>query len=1473
MSEISLPSGNAAFADASRSTVVSTAPSRTPSFSAKERKTSPASIAPEVSGFEADLRTYQAALGARGIPPTRDLSLAWDHLSIRGIGGADDVVFAPDLGSIFMPWTVAKQKKRTERLAAALREKQPAPDADAMNYQKGMPVPKKGEPGLRKGERYLLKDFSGLLKPGEMMLVVGRPGSGCTTFLKSLAGLTSSYAGKEGGVYYGALEAGSKAMRPLRGDVSFNSEEDLHDPNLLVGRTMDFALRNETPAAAARPLGADGKPISAKEYQEKTKLDLLRAFGIEHTLNTKVGDQYVRGVSGGERKRVSLAEVLTTNAQIQCWDNATRGLDASTALGFARVCRTLCDVTNRINVVSLYQAGNGIYDLFDKVTVIAEGRLLYYGPRAEARAYFEALGFEHMEGANTADYLTAVTALNERQIIPGFEGRVPSTPAEFARIYQNSDVARRMRAEVDAYLADTARRDAETASAREWDALVKEKGTIKSLPQKVSFLSQIKAAAIKDAQQRWGDQWSLWARQATTLIQALFNGSVYYAIPKTTAGLFLRGGLMFMLVLFPVILSFADVQSAFVGRSVLAKHKAYSMYRAGAVLAAQTLVDLPIFFVQIFLYVLVSYFMAKLKMDGGLFWIAFLFSWLSALSMTTLFRTIGYAFNTYNDASKISGTVFTLFVLYGGFVVYQPSMHPWFSWIRWLNPTYYALEPLLSGELENLDLQCSPPQLAPYGPGYEGGPQSCAIVGSTPDSTIVSGTVYVHEALEFFTSHRWRNFGIMIALWFGFLVLGMIFLERLPAAGSTQGVTLYKRGGGGAFIKAAEKNGTLPRDEEEGGEAAVTSEKPHGGAGTGAGAGDTETIASGGTTFTWKDINYTVRHEGKDLQLLRNVSGYCKAGTITALMGSSGAGKTTLMDVLAARKSEGEITGEVLLNGSPLPLSFQRTTGYCEQLDVHLPQSTVREALEFSALLRQPRHYSDKEKLAYVDTIIELLELQDLEDAIIGVPGAGLGVEQRKRLTIGVELVARPTLLFLDEPTSGLDGQSSFLIVQFMQKLAAAGQSIVCVIHQPSAALFAGFDNLLLLKAGGRTVFFGAVKDVPDYFSRNGITWPKDVNPAEFMIDVVSGDLSKDRDWHEVWLSSPEREQMMRDIDIVNEEAAALATATDEDNHRFAASFWTQLRVVVHRCNVQLYRDTEYVINKFMLHIATGLIVGFTFWKIDNSYAGLKDKVFSIFQFVFVAPGVIVQTQPKFIANRDIFEKRERKSMLYSWKVFVLGEIIAEWPYLLICALLYWATWYPTSGFSLAAGAAGPVFLTMVLYEFLYTGMGQFIAAYAPNAVFAAMVLPLFISILVTFAGIMIPYPAITAFWRYWLYYLDPFTYLMQGLLTFPIWNEPVQCKSFEYGYLDPPAGQTCGQYFENFLQYATGYVNNPDATSNCEYCGYAKGSEYLASMNITRKIDGWQGVLITLLFVITSYAFVFLLLKLRSKATKTASK
>jgi len=147
--------------------------------------------------------------------------------------------------------------------------------------------------------------------------------------------------------------------------------------------------------------------------------------------------------------------------------------------------------------------------------------------------------------------------------------------------------------------------------------------------------------------------------------------------------------------------------------------------------------------------------------------------------------------------------------------------------------------------------------------------------------------------------------------------------------------------------------------------------------------------------------------------------------------------------------------------------SFQRKTGYVQQQDLHLPTATVHETLEFSALLRQPSRYSKQEKLAYVDEVVSMLEMQSYRDAVVGIPGEGLNVEQRKRLTIGVELVARPALLlFLDEPTSGLDSQTSWSIVNLLTKLSKSGQAVLCTIHQPSAILFQRFDRLLLLAKG-----------------------------------------------------------------------------------------------------------------------------------------------------------------------------------------------------------------------------------------------------------------------------------------------------------------------------------------------------------------------------------------------------------------------
>lgn len=296
----------------------------------------------------------------------------------------------------------------------------------------------------------------------------------------------------------------------------------------------------------------------------------------------------------------------------------------------------------------------------------------------------------------------------------------------------------------------------------------------------------------------------------------------------------------------------------------------------------------------------------------------------------------------------------------------------------------------------------------------------------------------------------------------------------------------------------------------------------------------------------------------------------------------------------------GVITGDMLVDGQQRDSSFQRKTGYVQQQDLHLATSTVREALNFSALLRQPARYSDKKKLAYVDTVIKLLSMEEYSDAIIGVPGEGLNVEQRKRLTIGVELAARPQLLlFLDEPTSGLDSQTSWSICNLMEKLTKTGQAILCTIHQPSAMLFQRFDRLLLLARGGRTVYFGEIgknsQVLMDYFSRNGgPALPDGANPAEHMLEVIGAapGTHTDIDWPSVWRQSPEYRDVQAELTMLCSSplsGTVSARANDETAEQyaeFAASFPTQLWQVNKRVFQQYYRSPSYILSKFVLSAA-----------------------------------------------------------------------------------------------------------------------------------------------------------------------------------------------------------------------------------------------------------------------------------------------
>jgi ATP-binding cassette, subfamily G (WHITE), member 2, PDR len=326
------------------------------------------------------------------------------------------------------------------------------------------------------------------------------------------------------------------------------------------------------------------------------------------------------------------------------------------------------------------------------------------------------------------------------------------------------------------------------------------------------------------------------------------------------------------------------------------------------------------------------------------------------------------------------------------------------------------------------------------------------------------------------------------------------------------------------------------------------------------------------------------------------------------IQGVSGAGKTTLLDVLASRVTMGVVSGEMLVDDKPRDSSFQRKTGYVTQQDLHLHTATVREALNFSAILRQPQHYSREEKLAYVDTVICMLGMQEYAEAVIGEPGEGLNVEQRKRLTIGVELAARPQLLiFLDEPTSGLDSQTSWSICDLMEKLTRSGQAILCTIHQPSASLFQRFDRLLLLARGGRTVYFGDIgpnsQVLIDYFCKHGAdACPLGANPAEYMLDVIGAtakSVQTDIDWPTVWRESAEYQAVRGELERLSQPLKEVVTAAEtsmEDPSaytEFAADIRVQVREVTKRIFQEYWRTPSYLFSKCILTVGA---VGFLPW-------------------------------------------------------------------------------------------------------------------------------------------------------------------------------------------------------------------------------------------------------------------------------------
>lgn len=1277
--------------------------------------------------------------------------------------------------------------------------------------------------------RNLLEGIDGIIESGEMLLVLGRPGAGCSTLLRTIAGEIDGFKGIEGDLHYDGVPY-HDMLKNFKDDIIYNPELDIHFPHLTVEDTLRFAVASRTPRVRL-------DNVDRTQYETYMVQLLATVFGLRHTFQTKVGNDYIRGVSGGERKRVSIAEALAARASVYCWDNATRGLDASTALEYNHAIRASTNFLNSSAIVAIYQAGENIYELYDKVTVLYLGKQIYFGPAEQAKEYFERMGWQCPPRQTTAEFLTSVTDPNGRTPREGYENLVPKTADEFVAYWHNSPEYAKLKSQIASYNSGTDP-DATLERFQAVDRERKQKGQRARSRYMLTYFSQLRLAIRRGYQRVKGDKAYTLTAIAGSVIQSLIIGSLFYNINNNTTGAFSRGGVLFFALLYNSLTSLAEVSNAYAKRPIIQKQKSYSFYHPSVEAIQHFLTDLPVKIATLVVFSIILYFLTQLNQTAGQFFFFLLVVYVACGSIGSLFQAIAAWTRTASVANAIAGVLLLLLAVYTGYMIPVSRMHPWFKWIKWLDTLAYGFESLMASEFHNREMPCN--TLVPSGPGYENvslGNQVCAFAGSVPGKKDVTGDAYIRESFDYTWSHAWRNFGIIIAWWAVYFALNALGTEFLPSMGTGGDVLLFKRGKMPDLSKVGQDHvadanvlrQVLNQDSNQSGNGQPRRD-----------------------IFSWQHVDYTIPLGGGYRQLLCDVQGYVKPGTMTALMGESGAGKTTLLNVLSQRISMGVITGDMLVNGKPLDSSFQRRTGYVQQQDLHLAQATVRESLQFAARLRQPSHVPDKEKLDYVETILDLLGMKSYADAFVGSPGRGLNVEQRKKLSIAVELVAKPSLvLFLDEPTSGLDSQSAWAIVTFMKSLANAGQAILCTIHQPSATLFEEFDRLLLLKKGGITVYFGDIgknsSTLVDYFERHGARkCLQHENPAEYILEAIGAGAtaSTDSDWGEIWKNSEECKRVTEDIEAMHQELAGIAATEDssELKGQFAAPYFVQLWEVFKRTLTYFWRSPDYVLSKIALQVVGGLFIGFTFWKVDHSLGGMQDAMFAAFLIQLISAPAVNQILDHVMAPRELFEVRESASNTFHWSCLLLSQYFVEIIYHIpISTLLFMCFYWPVHYSATASVAGYFYFVYCILFQLYYVGYALWVAYFSPDSASAAVIASVLFTFLIQFCGVLQPVSQMVGFWTF-MYKLCPYTYVTQSLLGITLHNRPVECKDSEYNILQPPSGTTCGAYMANYLESNPGYINNPNATANCQYCQYSVGDDWLATVGI--KYDyRWRNV------------------------------
>uniref|UniRef100_N1QXR1 ABC transporter G family member 32 n=1 Tax=Aegilops tauschii TaxID=37682 RepID=N1QXR1_AEGTA len=1118
----------------------------------------------------------------------------------------------------------------------------------------------------------ILDNINGIIRPSRMTLLLGPPSSGKTTLLLALAGRLGPGLKMSGSITYNGHHLNE--FVPQR-TSAYVSQQDWHASEMTVRETLEFAgrcqgvgikydmlvelLRREKNAGIKpdedldvfmKALALEGRQTSlVAEY-------VMKILGLDICADTIVGDEMVKGISGGQKKRLTTGELLVGSARVLFMDEISTGLDSATTYQIIKYLRDSTHALDGTTIISLLQPAPETYELFDDVILISEGQIVYQGPREYAADFFAAMGFRCPERKNVADFLQEVLSKKDQQQYwcqYDYPYQFVSV-TKFAEAFKTFVIGKRLHEDLD---RPYNRKHNHPAALSTSNYGVKRLEILKSnfqwqrlLMKRNSFIYVFKFIQL--------------------LLVALITMTVFF---RTTMhhdsvddGIIYLGALYFAIVMI-LFNGFTEVSMLVAKLPVLYKHRDLHFYPPWAFTLPSWLLSIPTSLIESGMWTLVTYYVVGYDPQFTRFLGQFLLLFFLHQTSLALFRVMASLGRNMIVANTFGSFALLVVMILGGFIITKESIPVWWIWGYWISPMMYAQNAISVNEFHGRSWS------KPFA-----------------DQNITLGEA-VLTGYGLFKEKYWFWIGVGALLGYT-IVLNALF---------TLFLTILNR------LKLKEQKGmVLPFQP---------------------------------LSMCFKNINYYVdvpeelKKQGiaeDRLQLLVDVTGAFRPGVLTALVGVSGAGKTTLMDVLAGRKTGGLIEGNISISGYPKNQeTFTRISGYCEQNDVHSPCLTVIESLLYSACLRLPSHVNDDTQRAFVEEVMELVELNPLSGALVGLPGVnGLSTEQRKRLTIAVELVANPSIVFMDEPTSGLDARSAAIVMRTVRNIVNTGRTIVCTIHQPSIDIFESFDELLFMKRGGQLIYAGPLG-------------PKSRNLVEFF----------------------QTKEIVEALSKPNSEVKELTFST-----KYAQPFCAQFIACLWKQNLSYWRNPQYTAVRFFYTVIISLMFGTICWKFGSRRETQHD-IFNAMGAMYAAVlfiGITNATSVQPVISIERFVSyRERAAGMYSALPFAFSLVTVEFPYILVQSLVYGTIFYSLGSFEWTA-VKFLWFLFFMYFTLLYfTFYGMMTTAITPNHMVAPIIAAPFYTLWNLFCGFMIPRKLIPVWWR-WYYWANPVSWTLYGLLT-----------------------------------------------------------------------------------------------------------